>query len=159
MVRVGKGDCLIKNLNYYVGLCVLAFIPSYIMLYIVPDGFWWWLFCTISFVAFMLGPSLILADGFMRGAAKKKIQAQPQEKDPILAKNRDPFLLLSQCSGLLLSVSIGPYEEMRTNIKGTWFITHHIETFVVEDRTFNLVGLQPDPMYGMLMQDRTRMNA
>lgn len=151
---------MIKYLNYYVIACLVVFTLSYSALFVFSDeSFWWQFFAVLSGISFMLTPTLILLDGFRRGAAKKSFPTQPQGKDPILAKNRDPFLLLSQCSGLLLSVSVGPYEELRTNIKGMWFVTHHIETFVVDEITFNLVGLQPDPMYGILMQDRMRMNA
>lgn len=125
-------------------LRIFTFVGLYLVstyFFAHASGYWGW---------FYFGMMVIFSVGVWDALAKKFFPNWPKRKEVKVEKNRDPFLLLSRCEHMMLSITEGDYQQQYTKVGSTWLRTELIETFTSEGNTYNLVVLTPDPHYGIL---------
>jgi len=105
----------------------------------------------VAFLTLLTSEAIIMYLAYF-DLTKKKIQAEQKRKDPMSAKNRDPFFLLAHSEGNLLTVQRGDTEQSHTKVDHTWYRSVQLDTFVFEDTLYQVVTLKPDPYYKALVE-------
>ena len=134
----------------------IAFVLSFMATRLFTSGLMFWA-CVLVGVGFVLAFLVSLADSLPSSEddQKSKLQAEQNRKGPILHKKSDPFLLLAQSQGHLLTVKIGDTAQEHTKVGNTWYRSVQLDTFEYGENTFQVVALKPDPLYQSLVDART----